>query len=216
MKSSSIGRKLVMSISGMFLIMFLTLHLAINFTAIISREAYERASHFMSENIFIKMMVPVLALGFIVHIAMGVILTIQNRKARPTDYTVKGKHPKVSWASKNMFALGIIILGLLIIHLNHFWAEIQLQEFLGNAKANPYDLVVATFSNWWNVSVYVIWILAIGFHVSHGFWSMFQSMGLNNDKWLPRLRTIAIIYSYVITTGYIIIPIYFFLGFGQA
>lgn len=215
MKSSSIGRKLVMSISGMFLIMFLTLHLAINFTAVISREAYEAASHFMSENIFIKMMVPVLALGFVVHIVMGLILTIQNRKARPTDYAVKGKQPKVSWASKNMFALGIIILGLLIIHLNHFWAKMQLQEFLGNEMANPYDLVVATFSNWWNVLIYVVWILAIGFHLTHGFWSMFQSMGLNNNKWLPRLQIIAIIYSHVIMLGYLIIPIYFFLGFGQ-
>jgi len=216
MKSSSIGRKLVMSISGMFLIMFLTLHLAINLTSLISREAYEAACEFMDENILIKIMVPVLALGFVVHIVMGIILTIQNRKARPIDYTVKGKNPKVSWASKNMFALGLIVLGLLVIHLGHFWAKMQLQHFLGNEGENPYDLVKTVFSNGWYVAMYVVWILALYFHMSHGFWSMFQSMGATNGKWIPRLQLIAKVYSIVITCGFMIIPIYFFLGLGGA
>ncbi|MDR1557189.1 MAG: succinate dehydrogenase cytochrome b subunit [Tannerellaceae bacterium] len=216
MKTSSIGRKLVMSISGMFLIMFLTLHLAINLTSVISREAYETACKFMDENIFIKIMVPVLALGFVVHIVMGIILTIQNRKSRPIDYKVKGKNPKVSWASKNMFALGLIVLGLLVIHLGHFWAKMQLQHFLGNEGENPYDLVKTVFSNGWYVAMYVVWILALYFHISHGFWSMFQSMGATNSKWIPRLQKIAIIYSHIIMIGFMIIPIYFFLGFGGA
>ncbi len=210
MKPSSIEKKLVMSISGMFLILFLTLHLVINLTAMISREIYETASRFMSENILIQLMVPVLALGFLVHIATGLILTIQNRMARPVDYKVKGEQPDVSWTSKNMFALGIIILGLLAIHLNQFWAEMQLQHYLGGEAANPYDLMVANFSNGWNVLIYVIWALALCFHTTHGFWSMFQSVGLNNSKWQPRIKTIAVIYSHVIMLGYLAIPLYFY------
>lgn len=215
MKQSSIARKLVMSISGAFLILFLTLHLAINLTSLISREAYEAACRFMDENILIQIMVPVLALGFIVHIAMGIILTIQNRKARGQEYEVKSKS-KVSWASKNMLALGLIVLGLLVIHLGHFWAKMQLQHFLGNEGENPYDLVKTLFSNGWYVAMYIIWILALTFHITHGFWSMFQSMGVTNNKWLPRLKTISVIYSHVIMVGYMIIPLYFFLGFGDA
>ncbi|MEA4916565.1 succinate dehydrogenase cytochrome b subunit [Proteiniphilum sp.] len=215
MKSSSIGRKLVMSISGAFLIVFLTLHLAINLTSLISREAYEAACKFMDENILIQIMVPVLALGFIVHIAMGIILTIQNRKARGVGYEV-GSKTKISWASRNMLALGLIVLGLLVIHLGHFWAKMQLQHFMGNEGENPYDLVKTVFTNGWCVAMYVIWILAFTFHITHGFWSMFQSMGVINNKWLPRLKTISVIYSHVIMVGYMIIPLYFFLGFGDA
>lgn len=214
MKSSSIGRKLVMSISGAFLILFLTVHLAVNLTSLISREAYETACRFMDENIFVQIMVPILALGFIVHIAMGIILTIQNRKARGEGYEV-GSKTKVSWASKNMLALGLIVLGLLVIHLGHFWAKMQLQHFLGNEGENPYDLVKTLFSNGWYVAMYIIWILALTFHITHGFWSMFQSMGVTNNKWLPRLKTISLIYSHVIMVGFMLIPIYFFLGFGD-
>lgn len=214
MKLSSIERKLVMSISGLFLIMFLTLHLCINLTSLISREAYEAACRFMDENVFIQIMVPVLALGFVVHILMGIVLTIQNRKARPIDYAVKSK-TEVSWASKNMLALGLIVLGLLVMHLTHFWAKMQLQHFMGNEGENPYDLVKTLFSNGWYVTMYVIWVVALCYHITHGFWSMFQSMGVTNRKWIPRLQKIAVIYSHLIMVGYLLIPVYFFLGFGD-
>lgn len=215
MKSSSIGRKYVMSISGMFLILFLTLHLAINLTSLISREAYETACKFMDENIFIKFMVPVLALGFTVHIIMGIVLTIQNRKSRPINYAVKEKNNKVSWASKNMMVLGLIVLGLLVIHLSHFWAKMQLQHMLGGEGENPYDLVKTLFSNGWYVTMYIVWIVALCYHITHGFWSMFQSMGVTNSKWIPRLQKIAVIYSHTIMVGYILIPVYFYLGLGD-
>lgn len=213
-KSSSIERKLIMSISGLFLIIFLTLHLFINLTSLISREAYEAACRFMDENIFIQIMVPVLALGFVIHILMGIILTIQNRKARPIGYTVKSK-TQISWASKNMLVLGLIVLGLLVLHLSHFWAKMQLQHFLGNEGENPYDLVKTLFSNGWYVAMYIIWIVALCYHITHGFWSMFQSMGVTNRKWIPRLQKIAVIYSHTIMVGYILIPVYFYLGFGD-
>ncbi len=103
----------------------------------------------------------------------------------------------------------------MIMHLTHFWVKMQLQHFLGNEGENPYDLVKKLFSNGFYVAVYVIWIIALYFHLSHGFWSMFQSMGATNSKWIPRLQKIAIIYSHIIMLGFISIPIYFFLGFGE-
>jgi succinate dehydrogenase / fumarate reductase cytochrome b subunit len=214
MKSSSVGRKLVMSVSGMFLVLFLTLHLVINLTSLISRKAYEAACRFMDENILIQIMVPALALGFVVHITYAIILTLRNRKARLVDYEVKGQM-NVSWASQNMFVLGLIVLGFLIIHLCNFWTKMQLQHFLGNEGGNPYDLVKSLFNNWFYVIIYIVWITALFFHISHGFWSMFQSMGITNSKWIPRIRTIGILYSHLIMLGFIAIPVYFFLGFGD-
>ena len=215
MKSSSIGRKLIMSISGMFLILFMVVHLTVNLTSLISREAYESACRFMDENIIIRFMVPVLALGFVVHIAYAIILTLRNRKARPENYKVKSK-TKTSWASKNMLILGVIVLGFLITHLTHFWAKMQLQQLLGKEGENPYDLVKNLFTNGFYVVVYLIWITALYLHMSHGFWSMFQSMGATNNKWIPRIQLISKIFSLIIALGFATIPVYFFLGFGDA
>jgi len=214
MKSSSIGRKLIMSISGMFLILFMVVHLIVNLTSLISREAYESACRFMDENIIIRIMVPVLALGFVVHIAYAIILTLRNRKARPENYKVKSK-TKTSWTSKNMLILGVIVLGFLITHLTHFWAKMQLQHLLGNEGENPYDLVKNLFTNGFYVVVYLIWITALYLHMSHGFWSMFQSMGATNNKWIPRIQLISKIFSLIIALGFATIPVYFFLGFGD-
>lgn len=204
-----------MSLSGMFLILFLTLHLAINLTSLISREAYEAACRFMDESILIQVMVPFLAIGFMIHILMGIVLTVRNRKSRPIGYLVKSK-TEVWWASKNMLALGIVVLGLLAIHLSHFWTKLQLQHYLGNEGGNPYDLIVTLFSNGYYVGMYLVWIFALCFHLTHGFWSMFQSIGVSNSKWDPRLRTIAVIYSHLLMVGYMAIPIWFYFEFYQA
>jgi len=211
MKASTIGSKLVMSISGMFLVMFLILHLAINLTSLISREAYEAACRFMDENVIIQLMVPILALGFVVHIVYALITTIRNRKARPVNYDVSNK-TNITWASKNMLALGTIVFGLLIMHLSQFWAKMQLQHFLGNEGENPYDLLINLFSNWIYVAIYLIWTTALYFHLSHGFWSMFQSMGATNSKWIPRIQLAAKIFSIIIAIGFSSIPVYFFLN----
>jgi succinate dehydrogenase (or fumarate reductase) cytochrome b subunit, b558 family len=192
----------------------MVVHLTVNLTSLISREAYESACRFMDENIIIRIMVPVLALGFVVHIAYAIILTWRNRKARPENYKVKSK-TKASWASKNMLILGVIVLGFLITHLTHFWVKMQLQHLLGKEGENPYDLVKNLFTNGFYVVVYLIWITALYLHMSHGFWSMFQSMGATSNKWIPRMQLISKIFSLIIALGFATIPVYFFLGFGD-
>lgn len=212
--SSSIGKKLIMSISGLFLVVFLLLHVSINLTALFSREAYKVACDFMDTNILIQVMVPVLALGFAIHILYSIIITMKNMKARPVKYAVGNKAEASSWASKNMFILGVIVLGFLGLHLTHFWSKMQLQHFLGNEGADAYDLLVNLFSKWYYALIYIVWIIALYFHISHGFWSAFQTLGVNNSKWIPRWQCIAKIYAIVVTLGFISIPVYFLLGLG--
>ena len=209
--SSSIGKKLIMSISGMFLIVFLLLHVCLNFTAIISQEAYQVACHFMDTNIFIQIMVPVLAAGFAIHIIFSLIITMKNLKARPVKYAVANEAKASSWASRNMFVLGLIVFGFLALHLTHFWAKMQLQHFIGGKPDEAYELLKDLFGKWYYSAIYVVWVLALYFHLSHGFWSAFQTLGVNNYKWLPRLQCIAKVYAVIVALGFISIPVYFFV-----
>ena len=206
--NSSIGKKFIQSISGAFLIIFLLLHGTINFFSVIDTFTgkfgapdglFQKGCDFMSLPI-VTIMVPVLALGFIVHIVYGCWLTWQNVKARGgvKRYEVSSKAAADSWSARNMFVLGIVILGLLFFHLSHFWAHMQLQDFLGNEPENPYLLLMATFKSWWMLAIYLIWFVAIFLHLSHGFWSMFQTVGWSGQTWMKRLKVIGIIVAALI------------------
>jgi succinate dehydrogenase / fumarate reductase cytochrome b subunit len=157
-------------------------------------------------------MVPVLASGFIIHIICSIIVTLKNQTARPVKYLVSNKSAASSWASKNMFVLGAIVLGFLGLHFVHFWSKMQLQSLLGNETQNAYELLAALFSQWYYCVLYIVWIFALYFHISHGFWSAFQSIGVSNSKWIPRLQLLAKIYAIVITAAFILIPVYFFFN----
>ena len=129
--SSSIGKKLVMSLSGLFLVIFLLVHLAANLFFYGGPEAYDAMCAFMDTNPFIRVMVPVLALGFIIHIAWATVITLKNQTARPVKYKVQDLSKSSAWESRNMYVLGIIVLGILVWHLSDFWADMQLQHFIG-------------------------------------------------------------------------------------
>jgi succinate dehydrogenase / fumarate reductase cytochrome b subunit len=202
-----------MSLTGLFLVVFLLLHLTLNLTALFSKEAYNEVCEFMNTNILITVMVPVLALGFVLHILFSIIITLKNRSARPVRYAAGNKTQASSWASRNMFVLGLIVVCFIGLHLYHFWAKMQLQEFLGASGAeDPYQLVQELFSHWYYALLYVVWIAALYFHISHGFCSAFQTLGASNSKWIPRLQCIAKIYAIIVALGFVTIPIYFLLG----
>jgi succinate dehydrogenase / fumarate reductase cytochrome b subunit len=205
--TSSIGKKLIMSLSGFFLMIFLIVHLTVNATSLIGPEAFKAACEFMALPI-VKILVPVLAAGFIIHIAYATMLTISNLRARGNQrYEVSQKGEADSWAARNMFVLGIIILGFLAFHLSHFWAEMQLKNFMGQEETDPNFLMSQTFGNIWILIAYIIWFAALWFHLTHGFWSAFQSVGLNNGKWLSRLKVVAYIFSTIIAAGFIVVAI---------
>ena len=211
--TSSIGKKFIQSVTGAFLVIFLLLHGTINFFSVIDSLHgnfgkvaadgmpyshgdgwFQLGCDFMSSP-FIKIMVPILALGFVIHIVYGIWLSYENIKKRGglKRYEVASKAKNDSWSAKNMAVLGIIILGLLGFHLTHFWAKMQLQEFMGGEAENPYYLLIATFRNPWVLVCYIVWFIALFLHLEHGFWSMFQTIGWNNKKWLGRLKVIGII-----------------------
>ena len=216
MALSSITKKLIMSISGLFLIVFLLLHMTINFFSVIDTfkgtygaadGLFQAGCDFMALPI-ITIMVPVLAAGFLVHIVYAFILSWGNYKARGTErYAVANKTKAESWAAKNMLILGVVVLGVVAFHLNHFWADMQLAEFQGHHAENPYVLLNATFSSWIWVAVYIVWFVALGLHLCHGFWSSFQSMGLSNKNWEKRLLYIGYVFVAVIVAGFSVVAI---------
>lgn len=230
----SIGRKFIQAVSGAFLILFLLLHLTINSFSVIDSITgdfgkvaadaelftkgdglFKLGCDFMSTPI-ISIMVPVLALGFLLHIIYGCYLTWSNLRARGgyKRYEVPSKAAADSWSSKNMFILGILILGFIALHLTHFWAKMQLREFTGiggAAENNPYLLLTATFRHWWMLLLYIVWFVALWFHLNHGFWSMFQTVGWDNQIWMKRLKAIGILLSTVIALGFIAVGVNAFI-----
>ncbi|WP_288171913.1 succinate dehydrogenase, partial [Porphyromonas sp. CAG:1061] len=152
---SSIGRKVVMSVSGLFLIFFLLFHGTMNLVAVFSKSGYDLITEFLGTNAVVQFMVPVLALGVIIHIVYACILTLQNRKARGNDRYDKTGRSDVQWAAKNMFVLGLIIVIGIALHLTHFWDKMQLKEWMGHEPANGFELIQYYFSNIWYVVMYL-------------------------------------------------------------
>ncbi len=217
MALSSITKKLIMSVSGLFLIVFLLLHMTINLFSVVDTfkgtygaadGLFQAGCDFMALPI-VTIMVPVLAAGFLVHIVYAFILTAGNLRARGgvQRYAGGSKGKAESWAAKNMLLLGVIVLGLVAFHLNHFWADMQLKEFQGHHAENPYMLLNATFKSVWMTALYVVWFIALGLHLCHGFWSAFQSLGLSNKIWEKRLTCIGYFFVAVIVLGFIAVAV---------
>lgn len=208
--TSSIGKKLIMSISGLFLIIFLLLHLTINSLSLFGEEAFKAGCDFMALP-FVTVMVPVLAFGFIIHIIYAFYLSLTNLKARGTQrYAVSHRGEASSWASKNMLVLGVIVLGVIAFHLTHFWAKMQLLQFQGvphDQLEDPNALMRETFGSPVVTIIYLIWFVALWFHLTHGFWSAFQTLGFNNNIWIKRWKVIAYIFATIICAGFAVVAI---------
>ncbi|HBL73350.1 MAG TPA: succinate dehydrogenase/fumarate reductase cytochrome b subunit [Bacteroidales bacterium] len=218
--NSSIGRKLIMSITGLALVLFLTFHAIMNLFVIISPEVYDQICHFLGANWYAIVGTMGLAFLFVVHILYAFWLSLQNYLARGKDrYAVTKKAPGVDWASQNMLVLGIIVFGFLALHLYNFWYKMQLQEILGTTAVingqsiSPTDgafLIRYTFSQWYYVLAYVVWLAALWFHLSHGFWSMFHSVGWSGSKWLGRWQVIGNIYVTLLVLGFLSVVLFYF------
>ena len=215
---SSIGKKLIMSVTGCFLILFLTFHMCMNLVAVFSAEGYNMVCQFLGTNWYALVGTAILALGFVFHIVYATILTIQNRKARGNDrYDDQNLPAGVEWSSKNMFILGAIVLLGLGLHFCQFWAKMMFAELAGcedavpagfategwtNAATDGAAWIKYYFSEWYIVLIYLVWFAALWLHLNHGFWSMFQTVGANNDKWIPRLKTISTVYTTILMLGF--------------
>ena len=208
-----------MSISGAALVLFVTFHAVMNAVALVSADAYNWVCAVLGANWYALIATVGLAALVFVHIAYGVWLTIQNRRARGNiRYAVTENSPGVAWSSKNMLVLGFVVLGGLCVHLAHFWAKMQLVEVMGehvnSLGLSPQDgagLIAYTFGQWYNVIIYLVWLGALWLHLTHGVWSMFQSSGLNNAKWLPRLKCIGKIWATVAVGLFVLVVVVFYV-----
>ena len=204
---SSIGKKLIMSLSGLFLITFLIVHLSVNLTLLISEESFNAASHFMETNPIIQAMQFVLAAGFIIHIVYGIMLTLQNRRARGSvRYAANKVGVTSSISSRSMIISGIIILLFLIIHIRDFFVPMKFSEV-----ANNYELVAAKFANPVFVAIYIISFLLLGLHLSHGFQSAFQSIGASHKKYTPVIKALGQIFFIGTSIGFVLIAVVLYI-----
>ena len=222
--NSSIGKKLIMSISGLFLVLFLLFHLSMNVAAVFSGEAYNMVCSLLGSNWYALAATLVLAAGVVIHFVYAIILTLQNRKARGNDrYAINARPKGVEWASQNMFVLGLIVILFMLLHFSQFWYKMMFAELighhevaLGSAMVSPQD--GAAFINYYfqgNAVItvlYLIWYVALWFHLTHGFWSAIQTIGWNNTIWMNRWECISKIVATVICGLFAIITIIFFLN----
>ncbi len=205
--SSSLGKKITMSLSGFFLITFLLVHLGVNLTLFIGAETFNAASHFMATNPLIQVMQYVLAAGFIFHIVMGIKLELKNRASRPIKYAKNNAAANSNWASRNMIVTGILVLLFLVLHIKDFFIEIKFGEV-----DDDYLLVTDLFKNPIYVLIYVSAFILLGMHLSHGFQSAFTSVGARSPKYLNGVKNVGMAFSYLIAIGFSVIAIFFYFA----
>ena len=205
--SSSIGRKVVMSVTGTALILFLTFHMAMNVVYIFSEEGYNMVCEFLGANWYAVAATLALAALLVIHIIYAFWLNLQNLRARGKQrYAVSGKQP-IEWEAKNMLLLGVIVICGLALHGYNFWFKMMFAELthtgdLAHAADGSY-WIAETFKCPVYVIIYVIWIAALWLHMNHGFWSAMHTLGWNNNLWLNRWICISRVYSTVICLGFL-------------
>lgn len=212
---SSIARKVVMALSGLFLVIFLVLHVTINLASVISPEFFNEASHFMGYNPLVQfIMQPILIAGVIVHFVMGFVLELQNKAARGIGYVKYKGSANAPWVSRNMIYSGLVILAFLGLHFYDFWIHEMAYKYV---EANPedptryYAETVEKFAPFWRTILYVVSFVLLSLHLWHGFASSLQSMGVNN-KYTPAIKSFTKLFAVVVPLAFAFIAIYHHLN----
>jgi succinate dehydrogenase / fumarate reductase, cytochrome b subunit len=223
MFDTTVGRKILMGITGLFLCVFLVTHLSGNLLLFKNDggRAFNEYTVFMTSNIFIRMVEIVLVVGFAVHIWLAVRLTKKNYASRPVKYEVSKVNETANIYSRNMGVTGSIILIFLILHLRTFWFTYQYGDIPmvpyedGTVLKDMFFVVKSAFSEAWYSVLYVIAMILLGGHLIHGFQSAFRSLGLNNKSYAPVMTNISIGFAAVITIGFALMPILFYFGIAK-
>jgi len=217
--TSSIGQKLVMSLTGLFLCSFLLIHLLGNFQLLLNDggKAFNEYGHFMTNNPLIKTISYGLYFFILLHAVQGLLLAKKNKSAKGSKYAVR-TNANGSWASKNMALLGTLVLFFILIHMGDFWWSMKMDrlEYVsydgGMELKDLYTKVYATFNVWYLVLIYMVGLLALAVHLLHGFSSAFQTLGLRHKKYTPIIKFVGYIFSILIPLGFAIIPIAIFFS----
>jgi len=208
---SSIGRKVAMALSGLFLVVFLTQHFVINVLSVFSEETHNSVSHFMGTNPFVQFgLQPVLIFGVFFHFIMGIKLELKNRKSRPVKYATYKGSASASWMSRNMIITGLVILAFLGLHFYDFFIPEIIHKYVESHPEDPtryYFETIHKFEQPWRVGIYVISFILLMLHLLHGFQSSLQSIGFNN-KYSRALKAVTTAWAIVIPVGFIFIALY--------
>ena len=212
--ASSIGRKVAMALSGIFLVLFLTQHFSINLLSVFSESLFNQVSHFMGNNPIVQFILqPVLIFGVLFHFAMGFVLELQNSKSRSTRYSVYKGKTNASWMSRNMILSGIVILSFLGLHFYDFWVpemNYKYVQVLPLDQNRYFDELVHKFVNPVRVGIYVLSFVFLSLHLLHGFSSSFQTVGINN-KYSKTIKKITTGFSIIVPFGFVFIALFHYL-----
>lgn len=214
---SSVGKKVLMALTGLFLITFLVVHCTINAMIFYNDggATFSHWGHFMGTNPIIRAMEIVLIAGFLVHIVDGLLLWKQNRDARPVKYSYSVAPVKSKWYSRSMGLLGTLLLIFLVIHTAHFWIPNRVSQGLTNwehGEIDLYDKMLVVFQNPVVVLTYLFGCVSLFWHLLHGFKSAFQSLGLNNVKYNQAIEIAGTAFSIVVPFIFALMPISIYLG----
>lgn len=215
----SLVKKYWMALTGLFLCLFLVGHLAGNLQLLMdntndaARLAFNEYAKFMTSNPVVKILSYVTYLSILFHAIDGVILTMKNKKARPVNYAYSDANASSTWASRSMALLGSVIFIFIVLHMNAFWAKMHFSELALDSNGNKdlYAITVDAFKSLPVVIFYVTAMIMLAFHLSHGFQSAFQSLGLNHKKYTPAIKRFGTLFSFGISLLFAIIPVYLFL-----
>lgn len=219
--SASIARKVFMAATGLFLVIFLLQHLIINLLSVVSPDAFNEASHFMGTNPFVQYLAqPILAFGVVAHLAMGIKLELQNRAARPINYTYNKPSANSTWMSRNMIITGIMVMLFLGLHFYDFWLpELDVKYIQGDMSGlnaagewRYFEELQHKFVDPIRVGLYVLSFVFLALHLLHGFQSAFQSVGFNHSRYTPMIKKVANAYGVLVPLGFVIIAVFHFIN----
>ncbi|MFM7586363.1 MAG: succinate dehydrogenase cytochrome b subunit [Bacteroidota bacterium] len=224
MLRSSLGRKLMMSLTGLFLILFLVVHLVGNLQLLAGDEgvAFNRYSHFMSNSLLIQTVSKLNFTFILLHVLYSIWLTRTNAAARPVGYAGKAVQAQSAWNSRNMGILGTLVLVFLIVHLKGFWYQLKFESPAyttlplpgggSEVVVNAYEVVRVAYSEAWYVGVYLLGLLAVGIHLHHGFRSAFQTLGLGYSSYSQTIRSVGVAFAWIVPALFALIPVMMYFG----
>lgn len=212
--TSSIGRKLVMGATGLFLVSFLLVHCGINACVFVNDggETFNAAADFMSENFFIRVAEIGLFLGLLWHVFQGLYLWLTNSKKRKAKYDKASGNENSKWYSRSMGLLGTLILIFLVLHLKHFWVVSRFTDHIASGDETLFQEMIEVFENPWVVLIYVLGCISLAYHLLHGFWSAFHTLGIDHKTYTPIIKSIGTAFSIVIPLIFALMPIAMHLG----
>jgi len=214
--NSSIGKKLMMALTGSFLLIFLIVHLIGNLTLFFGPSVFNGYVGALDVvKPLIRVIEVVLLTAFVLHIFNGFKLWLENKRAKGFKYQVNGSAENSNVFSRTMFLTGSIVFIFLVTHLGTFFWRFNVHDPLGLANTHQYfDIVVYFFGIWWYVLLYVVAVALLGFHLNHGFESAFQTFGWNHKKYFPFIQKLGTVFALIMAIGFASMPIYFFFFCG--